>query len=71
MMDGEARLIINACVTLYGTFSMFLWLINAPDSSVNTAAACGLIIRRDSIICQDDWSGHVRLLLDTAAVCKL
>lgn len=52
--DGEVCLIINACVNLYGTFSMFLWLINVPDGSVNTAAACGLITRRSRIICQDD-----------------
>lgn len=54
MMYSEVCLIINACVTLYGTFSMFLWLINAPAGSVNTTAACGLIIKRNWIICQDD-----------------
>lgn len=44
MMYSEVCLIINVCVTLYGAFSMFLWLINVSDSSLNTVAACGLII---------------------------
>ena len=55
MMYAEVCLIINASVTLYGTFSMLLWLINVPAGSVNTTVTCGLIIRRKRIICQDDW----------------
>lgn len=71
IMYAEVCLIINASVTLYGTFSMFLWLINVPAGSVNTTVACGLIIRRKRIICQDDWFGHVLLFLETFAFCKL
>lgn len=54
VLEYEVCLIINVCVTLYAAFSMLLWLISVPDGSVNTAAACGLIIRRSRIICQDD-----------------
>lgn len=54
VLEYEVCLIINVCVTLYAAFSMLLWLISVPDGSVNTAAACGLIIRRSGIICQDD-----------------
>lgn len=54
MMYSEVCLTINACVSLYGTFNMFLWLINVPNGSVNIEVPCGLIITRTRIICQDD-----------------
>lgn len=53
MMYGEVCLTINACVRLYGTFNMFLWLINVPDGSVNVEVPCGLIITRNRIMTDD------------------